>query len=111
MHFLGTIAPPFGTNTNKNNDDGSGGSAIPGLPDWIDLNVIVPVVATVVVICVGVVVICVAVTRRKQPILMPPGDFTPGWEVGDKFNLDMGKFKFTFSYDRGSILDMRLTQN
>jgi hypothetical protein len=39
----------------------------------VDLNIIVPVAATVIVICVGVLVICVAVTRRKQP------QMTPGW--------------------------------
>jgi hypothetical protein len=41
------------------------------LPPWVDLNIIVPVSATVIVICVGVLVICVAVTRRKQPQMTP----------------------------------------
>ena len=45
----------------------------PGLPEWIDLEVIVPVSATVVVVCVGILVVCVAVSRRKQPPLMDPG--------------------------------------
>ncbi|XP_025834475.1 Down syndrome cell adhesion molecule-like protein Dscam2 isoform X37 [Agrilus planipennis] len=38
----------------------------PWLPDWIDLNLLVPLVATVTVIIVGIVVICVAMTRRSQ---------------------------------------------
>lgn len=38
----------------------------PWLPDWIDLNIIVPVIATVTVIFVGIIVICVALTRRSH---------------------------------------------
>ncbi|KAK5645477.1 hypothetical protein RI129_006777 [Pyrocoelia pectoralis] len=38
----------------------------PWLPDWIDLNIVVPVVATVTVIFVGIVVICVALSRRSH---------------------------------------------
>lgn len=34
------------------------------LPEWLDINVIVPAAATVVVIIVGIVVICVALSRR-----------------------------------------------
>ena len=45
----------------------------PGLPEWLDLNIIVPVVATIIVICVGIAVICVALTRRKNQPLMNPG--------------------------------------
>ena len=37
------------------------------------MEVIVPVSATVVVVCVGILVVCVAVSRRKQPPLMNPG--------------------------------------
>ena len=70
LHFFqGTIAPPFGKETTKVAEAG-----FPGLPSWLDLNIIVPVVATVIVICVGVLVVCVAVTRRKQhQPMMPPG--------------------------------------
>jgi hypothetical protein len=62
------------------------------LPPWVDLNIIVPVSATVIVICVGVLVICVAVTRRKQP-QMTPGlkdmkiEPTTNVAVAMKFNL------------------------
>ncbi|XP_031351172.1 Down syndrome cell adhesion molecule-like protein Dscam2 isoform X16 [Photinus pyralis] len=38
----------------------------PWLPDWIDLNIVVPVVATVTVIFVGIIVICVALSRRSH---------------------------------------------
>ena len=48
-------------------------SSFPGLPDWIDLNIIVPVSATIIVVCVGILVVCVALSRRKQPPLMNPG--------------------------------------
>ncbi|XP_071050253.1 cell adhesion molecule Dscam1 isoform X5 [Onthophagus taurus] len=36
------------------------------LPEWVDLNIAVPICATIIVILVGVVVICVALTRRNQ---------------------------------------------
>merc|ERR1719285_1643557 len=45
----GTLAPPFGGSTNSAETK----SGFPGLPEWIDLEVIVPVSATVVVVCVG----------------------------------------------------------
>lgn len=38
----------------------------PWIPDWVDLNVAVPVGATVVVIIVGILVICVAISRRSR---------------------------------------------
>lgn len=38
----------------------------PWLPSWLDVNVVVPVGATVVVIIVGIVVICVALSRRTR---------------------------------------------
>lgn len=40
--------------------------AFPWLPSWLDLNVVVPVGATVIVIIVGVIVICVAISRRAR---------------------------------------------
>ena len=48
-------------------------SSFPGLPDWIDLNIIVPVSATIIVVCVGILVVCVALSRRKTPPMMNPG--------------------------------------
>ncbi|XP_065340863.1 cell adhesion molecule Dscam1 isoform X19 [Cloeon dipterum] len=36
------------------------------IPEWLDLNVVVPLAATVVVILVGIIVICVAVSRRSR---------------------------------------------
>jgi amino acid transporter len=38
----------------------------PWIPKWLDLNVVVPMAATVVVIFVGIIVICVAVSRRSR---------------------------------------------
>ncbi|XP_068899418.1 cell adhesion molecule Dscam1 isoform X14 [Tenebrio molitor] len=38
----------------------------PWIPDWVDLNIAVPVAATVVVVVVGIVVICVALSRRAH---------------------------------------------
>ena len=65
----GTLAPPFGGNIN----DAETKSSFPGLPEWIDLNIIVPVSATIIVVCVGILVVCVALSRRKTPPLMNPG--------------------------------------
>lgn len=38
----------------------------PWLPTWLDVNIVVPVGATIVVIIVGIVVICVALSRRTR---------------------------------------------
>ena len=57
----------------KNNDNDKSGKRIPWLPAWLDLEIIVPVGATIVVLCVGVLVICVALTRRKAPQMTPGG--------------------------------------
>ena len=65
--FAGTLAPPFGGEAG-----GDEAGRFPGLPSWLDLDIIVPVVATVIVVCVGVLVVCVAITRRKRPMI-PPG--------------------------------------
>lgn len=58
-----TIAPPLGEN-------GSGRPGVkqylPWMPDWLDLNVMVPLIATVIVVFVGVLVVCVALTRRNM---------------------------------------------
>ncbi|XP_076374914.1 Down syndrome cell adhesion molecule 1 isoform X6 [Megalopta genalis] len=56
----GTIAPPV------RNDSNDVRRYFPWLPSWIDVNVVVPVGATVVVIIVGIVVICVALSRRTR---------------------------------------------
>lgn len=53
---LGSIAPVrevFGTRL-----------LLPWLPEWVDLNIAVPVAATAIVVAVGIIVICVAVSRR-----------------------------------------------
>ena len=68
-YFKGTLAPPFGGNVNNAETK----SSFPGLPEWIDLNIIVPVSATIIVVCVGILVVCVALSRRKTPPLMNPG--------------------------------------
>ncbi|XP_043478453.1 Down syndrome cell adhesion molecule-like protein Dscam2 isoform X43 [Leptopilina heterotoma] len=66
----GTIAPPFRSDTGKANivegesNDLAVKKIFSFLPEWLDINVIVPAAATVVVIIVGIVVICVALSRR-----------------------------------------------
>lgn len=40
---------------------------IPWIPTWLDLNVMVPFIATVIVLAVGILVICVAYNRRRGP--------------------------------------------
>ncbi|CAL7934264.1 unnamed protein product [Xylocopa violacea] len=59
----GTIAPPV---RNDGNDNTDVRRYFPWLPSWLDVNVVVPVGATVVVIIVGIVVICVALSRRTR---------------------------------------------
>lgn len=56
--FLGTIAPIRESPGVK--------MLFPWIPDWVDLNIAVPVAATVVVVVVGIVVICVALSRRAN---------------------------------------------
>lgn len=58
VYFLGTVAPARETPDAK--------LLFPWLPDWIDLNIVVPIVATVTVIFVGIIVICVALSRRSH---------------------------------------------
>ncbi|XP_050461808.1 cell adhesion molecule Dscam2 isoform X48 [Cataglyphis hispanica] len=60
----GTIAPPVRNGGNDNTADVR--RYFPWLPSWLDVNVVVPVGATVVVIIVGIVVICVALSRRTR---------------------------------------------
>lgn len=38
---------------------------MPWIPNWLDLNVMVPFIATVIVLAVGILVICVAYNRRR----------------------------------------------
>ncbi|XP_050478332.1 cell adhesion molecule Dscam2 isoform X16 [Bombus huntii] len=59
----GTIAPPVRNNGNDNTDVRR---YFPWLPSWFNVNVVVPVGATIVVIIVGIVVICVALSRRTR---------------------------------------------
>lgn len=41
---------------------------IPWVPEWLDLNVMVPLIATVIVVAVGILVVCFAITiiRRRS---------------------------------------------
>jgi hypothetical protein len=66
------LAPPFGGEPRERQE-------FPGVPEWLDLNIIVPVSATVVVVCVGILVVCVALSRKKQPPMMNPGFFLYGF--------------------------------
>ncbi|XP_044018815.1 Down syndrome cell adhesion molecule-like protein Dscam2 isoform X19 [Aphidius gifuensis] len=59
----GTIAPPIRNTIHENVDVRR---FFPWLPPWLDINIVVPVGATVVVIIVGIVVICVALSRRTR---------------------------------------------
>lgn len=59
----GTIAPL---------DDGRGAGnlntriRLPAwMPEWLDLNFMVPLIATVIVVAVGILVVCVALSRRR----------------------------------------------
>lgn len=35
------------------------------MPEWLDINFMVPLIATVIVVAVGILVICVALSRRR----------------------------------------------
>lgn len=59
----GTIAPPIRNPAYDNTDVRK---YFPWVPTWLDVNVVVPAGATVVVIIVGIVVICVALSRRTR---------------------------------------------
>jgi heme/copper-type cytochrome/quinol oxidase subunit 2 len=59
LYVVGTIAPPEQEHTSVN-------QYFPWVPEWLDLNIVVPIGATVVVIIVGVIVICVALSRRSR---------------------------------------------
>jgi len=79
LFFISERITGSGTQRKEPGSASGNESPFPGLPSWVDLNIIVPVAATVIVICVGVLVICVAVTRRKQP------QMTPGWRIQTLF--------------------------
>ena len=64
ISVIGTIAPPVRNDAGQDNTDVR--RYFPWLPSWLDVNVVVPVGATVVVIIVGIVVICVALSRRTR---------------------------------------------
>jgi len=66
-----TLGKPFGGGPH----DAEGKLAGLGLPSWLDLDIIVPVSATVIVVCVGILVVCVAMSRRKAPPLMNPEEY------------------------------------
>lgn len=39
---------------------------LPWIPKWLDLNIMIPLIATAIVVAVGILVICVAITRRRS---------------------------------------------
>ncbi|XP_055385728.1 cell adhesion molecule Dscam2 isoform X15 [Condylostylus longicornis] len=59
----GTIAPPSGS---SGMGHGNPRIIMPAwMPEWLDLNFMVPLIATCIVVAVGILVICVAVSRRR----------------------------------------------
>ncbi|XP_044595867.1 Down syndrome cell adhesion molecule-like protein Dscam2 isoform X17 [Cotesia glomerata] len=60
----GTIAPPVRNNVAPETTDVR--QLFPWIPSWMNINVVVPAIATVVVVIVGIIVICVAVSRRTR---------------------------------------------
>lgn len=59
--FVGTLAPP------------TDGVAANGktylahfIPEWFDLNFLVPMIATIIVVAVGILVVCFALSRRHS---------------------------------------------
>ncbi|CAD7088390.1 unnamed protein product [Hermetia illucens] len=63
-HHKATIAPPDGDSSSTK---GSTRLAMPAwVPEWLDLNFMVPLIATCIVVAVGILVICVALSRRRS---------------------------------------------
>lgn len=61
FHKTGTIMPPLDhINTAGVNH------LLPWIPKWLDLNIMIPLIATAIVVAVGILVICVAITRRRS---------------------------------------------
>lgn len=58
MLSTGTLAPSIEIRNGKK-------YLPPWIPEWLDLNFMVPLIATVIVVAVGILVICVAVSRRR----------------------------------------------
>lgn len=58
----GTLAPP----TNGQHNPNGKVYLAHWIPEWLDLNFMVPMIATVIVVAVGILVICVAISRRRM---------------------------------------------
>lgn len=58
MLSTGTLAPSIEIRNGKK-------YLPPWIPEWLDLNFMVPLIATVIVVAVGILVICVAISRRR----------------------------------------------
>ena len=73
MFFIEKIGGAFGAGEEDGDLGGNGGNTrFPGLPEWLDLNIIVPTIATVIVICVGIIIVCaVCVITKRRPQMTP----------------------------------------
>ena len=68
--YLEKIGGAFGAG--EENDDTQSKALFPGFPQWLDLNIIVPTIATVIVICVGIIIVCaVCVITKRRPQMTP----------------------------------------
>ena len=77
FNFVEKIGGAFGAGEEDNEVSKS---RFPGLPEWLDLNIIVPTIATVIVICVGIIIVCaVCVITKRRP------QMTPGFETNHDF--------------------------
>ncbi len=71
--FVEKIGGAFGAGE-EGQDNGRSKNPFADLPEWLDLNIIVPTIATVIVICVGIIIVCaVCVITKRRP------QMTPGW--------------------------------
>ena len=73
FNFTEKIGGAFGAGEEEGDfDGGNGNKRFPGLPEWLDLNIIVPTIATVIVICVGIIIVCaVCVITKRRPQMTP----------------------------------------
>ena len=70
FYAIEKIGGAFGAG--EENDNTQTKAAFPGLPEWLDLNIIVPTIATIIVICVGIIIVCaVCVITKRRPQMTP----------------------------------------
>lgn len=77
---LGTLAPPLNS-IHRFDNNGHPIYLPPWMSDWLNLNVMVPMIAFIVIV-VGILVICIALTRRRVDMRNGPKDVYCRFQLG-----------------------------